>query len=81
MSADDEEHSESEFYYPTEHITLPGIGRNDVLFDSFIRVRVGRGDKEIKILFTGMVGPYRGPRPKDVFKTSKNISLYGPPIR
>jgi hypothetical protein len=68
MSADDEEHSESEFYYPTEHITLPGIGRNDVLFDSFIRVRVGRGggggggggggDKEIKILFTGMVGPY-----------------------
>ena len=45
-----------------------------------------------KILFTGMVGPYReiflsvlktslGLRPRAVFKTSRNISLYGPPIR
>jgi hypothetical protein len=25
MSADDEEHSESEFYYSTEDITLPSI--------------------------------------------------------
>ena len=52
-----------------------------------------RGElKKIKILFTGMVGPYReiflsvlktslGLRPRAVFKTSRNISLYGPPIR
>ena len=51
-----------------------------------------RGLKKIKILFTGMVGPYReiflsvlktslGLRPRAVFKTSRNISLYGPPIR
>ena len=52
-----------------------------------------RGElKKIKILFTGMVGPYReiflsvlktslGLRPRVVFKTSRNISLYGPPIR
>ena len=50
------------------------------------------GLKKIKILFTGMVGPYReiflsvlktslGLRPRAVFKTSRNISLYGPPIR
>ena len=45
MSADDEEHSESEFYYPTEDITLPRIDRNDVLFGSFIRVREGRFGK------------------------------------
>ena len=43
---------------------------------------------KIKILFTGMVGPYRkifpsvlktslGLRPRAVFKTSRNISLYG----
>jgi hypothetical protein len=32
MSADDEEHSESEFYYTTEDFTLPSIDRNDVLF-------------------------------------------------
>ena len=50
-----------------------------------------RGElKKIKILFTGMVGPYReiflsvlktslGLRPRAVFKTSRNISLYGPP--
>ena len=31
MSADEEEHSESEFYYPTEDSTLPSIDRNDVL--------------------------------------------------
>jgi hypothetical protein len=29
MSADDEEHSESEFYYSTEDSTLPSIDRND----------------------------------------------------
>ena len=52
-----------------------------------------RGEfKKIKILFTCMVGPYReiflsviktslGLRPRAVFKTSRNISLYGPPIR
>ena len=52
-----------------------------------------RGElKKIKILFTGMIGPYReiflsvlktslGLRPRAVFKTSRNISLYGPPIR
>ena len=50
------------------------------------------GLKKIKILFTGMVGPYReiflsvlktslGLRPRAVFKTSRNISLYEPPIR
>jgi hypothetical protein len=50
------------------------------------------GLKKIKILFTGIVGPYReiflsvlktslGLRPRAVFKTSRNISLYGPPIR
>ena len=40
MSADDEEHSESELYYLTKDITLPdSIDRNDVLFASFIRVR------------------------------------------
>jgi hypothetical protein len=50
------------------------------------------GLKKIKILFTGMVGPYReiflsvlktslGLWPRAVFKTSRNISLYGPPIR
>jgi hypothetical protein len=32
MSADDKEHSESEFFYSTEDITLPSIDRNDVLF-------------------------------------------------
>jgi hypothetical protein len=42
MSADDEEHSESESYYPTEDITLPSIDRSDVLFGSFIRVPEGR---------------------------------------
>jgi hypothetical protein len=31
MSSDVEEHSESEFYYPTEDSTLPSIDRNDVL--------------------------------------------------
>ena len=38
MSADDEEHSESEFYYSTEDITLPtcSIDRNDVLFSGGI---------------------------------------------
>ena len=97
MSADDEEHSESEFYYRTKDITLP-IALIDVLFDSFIRVREGRlwksrgGIKKKKTLFTGMVGPYReiflsvlktslGLRPRAVFSTSRNISLYGPPIR
>ena len=47
-----------------------------------------RGElKKIKILFTGKVGPYReiflsvlktslGLRPRAVFKTSRNISLY-----
>ena len=50
------------------------------------------GLKKIKILFTGIVGPYReiflsvlktslGLRPRAVFKTSRNISLYGPPNR
>ena len=50
------------------------------------------GLKKNKILFTGMVDPYReiflsvlktslGLRPRAVFKTSRNISLYGPPIR
>ena len=50
------------------------------------------GLKKIKILFTSMVDPYReiflsvlktslGLRPRAVFKTSRNISLYGPPIR
>ena len=91
MSADDEEHSESEFYYSTEDITLPSIDRNDVLFSGEYEFMRG-GLKEIKILFTGMVGPYReiflsvlktslGLRPRAVFKTSRNISLYGPPIR
>ena len=42
MSADDEEHSESKFYYPTEDITLHSIDRNNVLFGSFIRVQEGR---------------------------------------
>jgi hypothetical protein len=36
MFADDEEHSESEFYYSTEDITLPSIDRNDVLFSGGI---------------------------------------------
>ena len=31
MSADDEEHSESEFYYSTEDVTFPSIDRNEVL--------------------------------------------------
>jgi hypothetical protein len=50
------------------------------------------GLKKMNILFTGMVGPYReiflsvlktslGLRPLAVFKTSRNVSLYGPPIR
>jgi hypothetical protein len=40
MSADDEKHSENEFYYLTKDISLPdSIDRNDVLFGSFIRVR------------------------------------------
>jgi hypothetical protein len=54
--------------------------------------RLGRGElKKIKILFTGMVGPYReiflsvlktSLGLKNVpFKTSRDISLYGPPIR
>ena len=45
MSADDEEHSESKFYYPTEDITLHSIDRNNVLFGSFIRVQEGRLEK------------------------------------
>jgi hypothetical protein len=31
-AANDEKHSEGEFYYPTENISLPSIDRNDVLF-------------------------------------------------
>ena len=91
MSADDEEHSESEFYYSTEDITLP-IALIEMTF-YLGEYEFMRGDlKKIKILFTGMVGPYReiflsvlktslGLRPRAVFKTSRNISLYGPPIR
>ena len=92
MSADDEEHSESEFYYSTEDITLP-IALIETTFYSVGEYEFMRGGlKKIKILFTGMVGPYReiflsvlktslGLRPRAVFKTSRNISLYGPPIR
>ena len=92
MSADDEEHSESEFYYSTEDITLP-IALIETTFYSVGEYEFMRGGlKKIKILFTGMVGPYReiflsvlktslGLRPRTVFKTSRNISLYGPPIR
>jgi hypothetical protein len=91
ISADDEEHSESEFYYSTEDITLP-IALIETTF-YLGEYEFMRGDlKKIKILFTGMVGPYReiflsvlktslGLRPRAVFKTSRNISLYGPPIR
>ena len=92
MSADDEEHSESEFYYSTEDITLP-IALIETTFYSVGEYEFMRGGlKKIKILFTGMVGPYReiflsvlktslDLRPRAVFKTSRNISLYGPPIR
>ena len=92
MSADDEEHSEREFYYSTEDITLP-IALIETTFYSVGEYEFMRGGlKKIKILFTGMVGPYReiflsvlktslGLRPRAVFKTSRNISLYGPPIR
>jgi hypothetical protein len=34
MSANDEEHSESEFYYSTEDVTFPSIDRNEVLAPS-----------------------------------------------
>ena len=58
MSADDEEHSESEFYYSTEDITLP-IAFIETTF-YLGEYEFMRGDlKKIKILFTGMVGPYR----------------------
>ena len=91
MSADDEEHSESEFYYSTEDITF--LALIETTFYSVGEYELMRGElKKIKILFTGMVGPYReiflsvlktslGLRPRAVFKTSRNISLYGPPIR
>ena len=74
-------------YYPTEDITLPSrlIEATFYLAASFACVRGGWGKLEgglekIKILFTGMVGPYREIFPS-VFKTSRNISLYGPPFR
>ena len=65
----------------------------ETMFYSVGEYEFMRGElKKIKILFTGMVGPYReiflsvlktslGLRPRAVFKTSRNISLYGPPIR
>jgi hypothetical protein len=78
MSADDEEHSESEFYYSTEDITLP-IALIETTF-YLGEYKFMRGDlKKIKILFTrGMVGPYReiflsvlktslGLRPREIF--------------
>jgi lipoprotein NlpI len=82
MSADDEEHSESEFYYTTEDFTLASIDIETTFYLG--EYEFMRGElKKIKILFTGMVGPYREIflRPRAVFKTSRNISLYGPPIR
>ena len=63
ISADDEEHSESEFYYSTEDITLPIALRLIALIETTFYLgeyEFMRGDlKKIKILFTGMVGPYR----------------------
>ena len=52
MSADEEEHSESEFYYPTEDSTLPSIDRNDVLAP---RRAVGGGGANLSN-FTRRVG-------------------------
>jgi hypothetical protein len=58
ISADNEEHSESEFYYSTEDTTLP-IALIETTF-YLGEYEFMRGDlKKIKILFTGMVGPYR----------------------
>jgi hypothetical protein len=77
MSADGEEHRESEFYYSTEDITLP-IALIETTF-YLGEYEFMRGDlKKIKILFTGMVGPYReiflsvlktslGLRPREIF--------------
>ena len=51
MSADDEEHSESEFYYSTEDITLPSIDRNDALFSGGILIYEGGIKKNKNIIY------------------------------
>ena len=51
MSADDEEHSESEFYYSTEDMTLPSIDRNDVLFSGGIWIYEGGIKKNKNIIY------------------------------
>jgi hypothetical protein len=76
ISADDEEHSESEFYYSTEDITLP-IALIEMTF-YLGEYEFMRGDLKKNKLFTGMVGPYReiflsvlktslGLRPREIF--------------
>jgi hypothetical protein len=51
MSADDEEHSESEFYYPPEDITLPSIRIETTFYlaASFACGRGGWGNSEGEI--------------------------------
>ena len=91
MSADDEEHVKVNFTIPQKILLF--LALIETTFYSVGEYEFMRGGlKKIKILFTGMVGPYReiflsvlktslGLRPRAVFKTSRNISLYGPPIR
>ena len=79
------------FTIPQKILLFPAL--IETTFYSVGEYEFMRGElKKIKILFTGMVGPYReiflsvlktslGLRPRAVFKTSRNISLYGPPIR
>jgi hypothetical protein len=56
MSADDEKHSESEFYYSTEDLLF--LALIETTFYSVGEYECMRGELK-KILFTGMVGPYR----------------------
>ena len=75
ISADDEEHSESEFYYSTEDITLP-IALIETTF-YLGEYEFMRGDlKKIKILFTGMVGSVYREIFLSVLKTSLGLGPF-----
>ncbi len=70
MNSDDEEHSESEFYYPTEDFTFPVANKNEVLVpESAMESETSLTSpeefrKKVNILFTGFVGPVR---PREIF--------------
>ena len=78
MNSDDEEHSESEFYYPTEDFTFPVANKNEVLVpESAMESETSlTSPEEFRKKSKHII--YRLRRSRE---TSRNISLYGPPSR